>query len=147
MAFGILQYCNFKKRARTHTHKRYWTTQILLETLHLQVTSMKLFWFSNNLNCYSPVTVQYHAQSTLSVYIDTTFYINSYLCCKQSHLHPHLNGRSQNKKNPHILPIDPFISKQTSLGALSSDQICNYNLHKMFLKNRTTKIQDYNSYV
>lgn len=117
----------FKKHM--HTQR---TTQILLETLHLQVTSMKLFCFSNNLNCYSPVTVQYQAQSTLAIYTHTTFYMNSYLCCKQIHLHPRFNRGHQ--KAPHILPIAPLISNRTSLQGLSSDQISSYNLHKMFLK-------------
>lgn len=81
---------------------------------------MKLFCFSNNLNCYSPVTVQYQTQSTLAIYIHTTFYINSYLCCKQIHLHPPFNRSCQ--KAPHILPIAPLFSNQTSLQGLSSDQ-------------------------
>lgn len=60
---GILK----KAHARTGDHTN--TTG----TLHRQVTSMKLFCFSNNLNCYSPATVQYEAQSTLAIYIHTTF--------------------------------------------------------------------------
>lgn len=56
------------KKAHAHTEDHTNTSG----TLHRQVTSMKLFCFSNNLNCYSPVTVQYQAQSTLAVYIHTT---------------------------------------------------------------------------
>lgn len=117
----------FLKSTCTHKgpHKYFWK-------LHLQITSMKLFCFSNNLNCYSPVTVQYQAQSTLAIYTHTTFCINSYLCCKQIHLHPRFNRGHQ--KAPHILPIAPLISNRTSLQGLSSDQISSYNLHKMFLK-------------
>lgn len=126
VVLGIWQHWNFKK-AYAHTEDHTNTSRV-----HLQPTSMKLFCFSNNLNCYFPVTVQYQAQSTWAIYIHTTFYFNSCLCCKQIHLHPRFNRGCQ--KAPHILHIALFISNQTSLQGLSSDQISSYNLHKMFLK-------------